>query len=236
MGKMKATRKTGKSGRPIGFARRDAVETAMNLVWKKGFLSVSVKELSEAMAIRRSSFYNSFGSREELFREVLAMYGTRTPDVPLDHVRPGEPVIPVIVSAMRDLCRRRANDGEARGCLVCNGLAELAGVEDETGSLLAQTIRNRESVLERLLRQAVKQGEIPPIKDVRAAAKSFVSFLIGLNILSKVVRGESDLWAACRQYLSALGFPRAAVNRPAADPAGPARSLRDVRRPREGMK
>jgi len=236
MGGVKSTRKTGKSGRPIGFARRDAVETAMNLVWKKGFLSVSVKELAEAMSIRRSSFYNTFGGREELFREVLAMYGTRTPDAPLDHVRPGEPVVPVIVSVMRDLCRARANDGEARGCLVCNGLAELAEVEGETGSLLAQTIRHRESVLERLLRQAVKQGDIPTLKDVRAAAKSFVSFLIGLNILSKVVRRESDLWAACRQYLSALGFPRAALNQPAADPAAPARRLRDVRRPGEGLK
>ena len=107
MGGVKSTRKTGKSGRPIGFARRDAVETAMNLVWKKGFLSVSVKELAEAMSIRRSSFYNTFGGREELFREVLAMYGTRTADAPLDHVRPGEPVVPVIVSVMRDLCRAR---------------------------------------------------------------------------------------------------------------------------------
>lgn len=212
MDKNALTPRAGRSGRPAGFARADAVNAAMNLFWRRGFLAVSAKDLAEAMAIQRSSLYNSFGSREAVFREALALYGTQAPDAPLDHLRPGEPAIPTIVSVMRNLCHLRASDGEARGCLVCNGVAELVGVEDELGPLLEAAVKQRVSRVERLLLQAVKQGEIAPLADPRAAAKSFTAFLIGLNVLSKVVRDEKQLWATCRQFLLGLGVPGTALD------------------------
>lgn len=202
---------TARMGRPAGFTRADAVKAAMNFVWKKGFLAASAKELAGAMKIQRSSFYNSFGDREALFREVLALYGAQAPDAPLRQIKTGDPVMPAVVSVLRNVCHIRATDAEARGCLVCNGVAELAGVDDEIGALLEKAVKQQVALMERLFSQAVRQKELPAVDDIAAMAKSFVAFLIGLNILSKVVRSENHLWASCRQFLLGLGVARTAL-------------------------
>lgn len=200
-----------KSGRPTAFAREDAVDAAMNLFWKKGFSAVSTKDLADAMDIQRSSFYNSFGSREAVFMEALSRYAAQAPDTPLDSVQPGQAVLPVFVSVLRNVCHVRATDAEARGCMVCNGIAELVGVEDTVGPLLEIAIKKRTAVIAQLLRQAVRQGEMTLSSRADTAAEVFVAFLIGLNTVSKIVRDEKQLWAMCRQFLLGLGTPKEAL-------------------------
>lgn len=202
----------GRSGRPVGFVREEAVEAAMNLFWKKGFLAISAKDLADAMGLQRSSFYNSFGSREAVFVEALQRYSAQAPDVSLGNVAPGQPVVPVLLSVMRDVCHVRAADKEARGCLVCNGIAELVGVDESIGPLLGEAVAQRIDVIEQLLLQAVRQGEMAPFADAAIAAKTFIAFLIGLNTVSKVIRDEKQLWAMCRQFLTGIGVAEMALD------------------------
>ena len=49
--------------RPSKFDRKEAVELAMNEIWRDGYEANSVKALSEKLGITRSSFYNAFSSR-----------------------------------------------------------------------------------------------------------------------------------------------------------------------------
>jgi len=114
-------------------------------------------------------------------------------------------VVPVIVGMFREVCRVRAADKEGRGCLVCNCIAELVGVEEELGAVLEQAIMLRTSVVEKLLKQAIEQGEISSDSDPAVMAKSLVTLLLGLSVMSKVVRAEHDLWSVCQMNLLGLG-------------------------------
>ena len=184
----------------------------MDLFWKKGLLAVSAKDLAEAMNIRRSSFYNSFGSREAVFIEALRLYTEQAPDAPLDRFTPGQPVVPLLISTLRRICHVRARDAEGRGCMVCNGIAELVGVDKAVGPVLEQAVRQRTLALRRLLRQAINQKEIGVLQDEQATAEAFVAFLIGLNTFSKVVRNENRLWAMCREFLATQGILRTTLD------------------------
>jgi TetR/AcrR family transcriptional repressor of nem operon len=193
-------------GRPAGFERGEAVRAAMHLLWKRGYLSVTARELADAIGVQRSSFYNSFGSRAKLFAEVLAMYAAEAPDAALDRVVPGDPVLPVVAQVFRHACRACAADEQARGCLVCNSVSELVGVEAKVGELVAAGVEARIASFERLLRQAVKQGEMPAPPDIKAAARATMAFLVGLNTLSKIVRSERQLWSMSCAFLAAMGM------------------------------
>lgn len=200
-----------KVGRPMAFTRDAAIESAMQLFWKRGFTTVTARDLAGAMSIRRSSFYNTFETREVVFREAMRRYGALAPDAPLDRVRPGHLVVPLLVSSLREVCRVRAADRQARGCLMCNSIAELVHVDQKQGPLIARAVRARMAKLRQLLRQAEAQAELRLPTGVAGSAEAFVAFLVGLNTISKVVRNERQLWAMCQAFLVGLGVPREAT-------------------------
>ena len=55
-------------GRPRAFDTDLALDQAMQLFWRKGFLGTSLSDLTEAMGINRPSLYAAFGNKEALFR------------------------------------------------------------------------------------------------------------------------------------------------------------------------
>jgi AcrR family transcriptional regulator len=61
-------------GRPATFDRAHALQVAMNLFWERGYEGTSFDDLTAAMGISASSFYNSFGSKEELYCEATRSY------------------------------------------------------------------------------------------------------------------------------------------------------------------
>jgi len=61
-------------GRPVEFDRNVALEEAMQLFWSRGYEATSLPELLERMGIARSSFYQSFGSKQDLFLEAVERY------------------------------------------------------------------------------------------------------------------------------------------------------------------
>ena len=61
-------------GRPAVFDRATALQAAMKLFWERGYEGTSFDELISVMGISASSFYNSFGSKEELYGETTRTY------------------------------------------------------------------------------------------------------------------------------------------------------------------
>lgn len=195
-------------GRPAEFDRAAALQAAMDAFWKRGFEATSVSDLAAAMSITRSSFYNSFGDRETVFLEVLDAYRRIAPDAALAAIRPGQPVKPAVRKVFKDICRVRAADLDARGCLVVNSIGELVGVNTDLGDRIEQALRDAVQGYARLLRQAANQDEIDRPKDIEAMARAFVAFTIGLNAISKVIRDEGELWRLSQVFLDGVGFGR----------------------------
>src|SRR5438128_6606080 len=65
------------AGRPRGFDMTKALDSAMEVFWRKGYEGASVADLTEAMGINSPSLYAAFGSKEGLFRAVLERYDQR---------------------------------------------------------------------------------------------------------------------------------------------------------------
>lgn len=190
--------------RPSGFDRSEAVETAMNEIWKNGYEKCSVKALSEKLGITRSSFYNAFGSREALFGEVLQLYSSRSPDISLANVPPDTSVKKLFTRTFRAACKARANDTDGRGCLAINCVAELCNVDEKLGPVLEKAVLGSLAQMEALLEQGVVQGEIDRQTDLHATALALQNLLMGLNVMCKVVRNESELWQAAKTTLKGL--------------------------------
>lgn len=194
--------------RPSSFDREAAIEAAMQEMWRNGYEASSVKAVSEKLGITRSSYYNAFGTREDLFKEALAVYFAQSPDAVLHGGLPDMPILVLLTRTFRAICKARAEDPEARGCLAVNSLSELDTLHDELGAMIANAVLHSAARLEDLLKLAVSAGELAEQTDVHAMALALQNLLIGLNLFSKALRDEQELWLTASTTLKALGLYR----------------------------
>ncbi len=192
-------------GRPKSFDRDKAIEIVMHEIWQQGYEACSVKAISEKLGITRSSFYNTFGSREALFFEVLDVYFQQSPDSALANIKSGDSVIKNISAVFEAACRARTTDKHSRGCMAVNSVAELVGNHDIIGPKLEQAIQNSIKRFESLLSLAAEQGEIEN-DNIATKALALQNLLIGLNVLSKVVTNFDELWQPTKHTLKGLGI------------------------------
>lgn len=195
-------------GRTRQFDRDAAVDWVMNEIWRVGFEACSVKAISENLGITRSSFYNTFESREALFLEVLQRYFDGSPDRMLAGFTESKRPLVLLCEVFKEACRVRANDPEHRGCLAVNSVSELVGVNDTLGPPLAKAIKQSIKRFESLLKHSMDLGELAPTHNIQQLALAIQNLLVGLNTMSKVIKSEQQLWAATETTLRALGVYR----------------------------
>lgn len=46
----------------------------MLVFWKRGYERTSIQDLEGAMGLKRTSIYNAFGNKREIFQRVMACY------------------------------------------------------------------------------------------------------------------------------------------------------------------
>src|ERR1700682_4594839 len=71
---MKREKVTLALGPPRAFDAEKALDRAMQVFWRKGYLGTSLSDLTDAMGIERPSLYATFGNKESLFRKALDRY------------------------------------------------------------------------------------------------------------------------------------------------------------------
>jgi TetR/AcrR family transcriptional repressor of nem operon len=194
-------------GRPKAFNREEAVHTAMNTIWKQGYKACSVKVISEKLGITRSSFYNAFGSREELYIEAVQTYFDQLTCKDLTVLATKDSILKELCIEIYELCSTRGNDPEARGCFVVNGVTELMGVDEKISSVLVDVLSAGSSRIEEILEIAIQRDELPK-QDVYIKARALQSVLIGINVMSKVIHDQNELWAIAKHSLEALELYR----------------------------
>jgi AcrR family transcriptional regulator len=64
-------------GRPRTFDVDDALDRAVEMFWRQGYEGTSIAELTAAMGVNKPSLYAVFGTKEELFQQVVQRYAER---------------------------------------------------------------------------------------------------------------------------------------------------------------
>lgn len=193
--------------RPKEFDYDEAVDAALRRFWREGYARTSVNELAACMGISRSSFYNSFGDRESAFLEALSVYAERAPDSALFTIAADQPVLPAIRTILYRICAARSDQDSPRGCLAVNSIAELGESEPRLSEILKGMLDRKVTVLQKLYRQARKQGELPAESNDKLLADETMLFMCGLNLVANLIQDRQRLWSMAREFMLRMGFP-----------------------------
>ncbi|MEP5567500.1 MAG: TetR/AcrR family transcriptional regulator [Halioglobus sp.] len=191
--------------RPPSFNRALAVDDALKLFWRRGYVATSLPELLDAMGVARSSFYATFSSKRELFSECLELFGSRTLTI-LD--KPGGSCenLSVIRTFFNETISEVPEHRISRGCMMVNTVLELADVDLEL-QILAQT--KLDKIQERfqcLILDAQLAGEITGAHCPAELADALMTLNLGIRVQCRKQVERTQLVKSVDTSLRLLGI------------------------------
>lgn len=190
-------------GRRRSFDKDAALARAMELFWDKGYEGASVSELTQVMGIAAPSLYAAFGSKEELFREALALYGATEGTEIWEAVRLAATAYEAVEGFLLQTARVFARPGKPPGCLVVlsalHATESCEPVRNELVRLRARAV----SDLAARLREGIAAGELPEGTDAEVLASFYVTVQQGMSIQARDGADEARLRAIATAALAA---------------------------------
>lgn len=190
-------------GRPRGFDRDAALEAAMLLFWRKGFVATSMSDLCEAMGIGSPSLYAAFGSKEALYLEAVEYYA-RTIGPPVwDKLAEGATaragIENLLIAWTESLPKSRATPA---GCM-----ALLAAVGDEWPATIVRVVKKVRlemlGTLRSRLETAVAKGELTASTDIDGLSRFYLSVFQGMAVQAKDGATSAELRSVAAAAMAA---------------------------------
>ena len=190
--------------RPREFDKTEALNKAMNVFWTKGYEATSLCDLLQAMGLSKSSFYDTFGSKHEVFLDTITYYKkTRTSQI-TEVANLDSPARKLIESLFERAVSRITEEGGQRGCYLNNCAVEVALHDPAAAKLIDVGIGLMEDTFFSLVERGQREGDIVSTKDARALARYLTCSLNGLMGIAKANPDPEALDDIVRMSLTTL--------------------------------
>jgi len=176
-------------GRPKAFDENEVLTAAMNYFWEHGYTNASLDNLLLVMGIKKSSFYHSFGSKEQLFSRTLELY-RETISLRLqtlkNQIGPKKTMLMLTEMTINEL----RETGNVKGCLLINSGQECYNKYEDLSKQIKIEFNFIQGIFELLIQEAQSKGEIINQKNFKTITGRYMNGLHGLIVI--IQAGASD--------------------------------------------
>jgi AcrR family transcriptional regulator len=169
-------------GRPRSFDRSVALERAMEVFWARGYAGTSIAELTEAMGINSPSLYAAFGSKEELFREAVALYVATDDACTLEMLEGDLTTRDSIAAMLFASAKSCARPDKPSGCFLMLGATNGGPETDSAQQYLCDQRKDMARRIRYRLERGVTDGELPAGLNLDRIAAYFGTVIKGMSI------------------------------------------------------
>ncbi|MER5294164.1 helix-turn-helix domain-containing protein [Streptomyces pharetrae] len=194
--------------RPRSFDEERALDAAMRTFWEKGYEATSTQDLCEATGLGRSSIYNTFKSKHDLFERALARYIDTMTSAQLAVLEDGrlsaaERIRALLAMVVEGETEHRAG-GRSLGCLTVNTTVELSARDARAAAMLERDTARRLTALRAVLEEGRRDGSITSARDPGALARFVNAAIGGMRISSQGGADRAALESIADVTLDAL--------------------------------
>src|SRR5580704_2459549 len=187
---MKRRKVTTPLGRPRAFDTEEALDRAMKVFWRKGYLGTSLSDLTNAMGINRPSLYAAFGNKKSLFRKALDRYA-KGPSSYLGEALQEPTARAVVERLLRGVVDLLTDPRTPKTCLWVHGA--LSCGEDSLREEFAAQRAAGLAELRTRLKRAVADGDLPPDSDADTLAHYVQTVNFGLTVQASTGATRKEL-------------------------------------------
>jgi AcrR family transcriptional regulator len=179
-------------GRPRAFDTDEALDQAMHLFWRKGFLGTSLFDLTEAMEISRPSLYAAFGNKESLFRQAVERYFQGPAKYLQDALKEStaRAVVERLLHGVVDLV---TDPKLPRTCLWVHGALSCGGTSDPLQEEFVKQRARGQADLRARFKRAIAEGDLPSGTDGDALARFVQTVNFGLSVQAATGANRKEL-------------------------------------------
>jgi TetR/AcrR family transcriptional repressor of nem operon len=191
-------------GRPRQFDTDAVLDQLVELFWTRGYEATSISDIVAATGLNKSSLYNSFGSKDELFEAAVERYLAMRTGVMRELVRDGTDGLGDVLRLLDFQQEAMAEEHGRLGCLAVNTSTEL-GLRDDTAAQLSTRYRGeiREAV-RAALNRAEAAGEIAS-GTAPDRTETVLAFTLSLAVIARGGASQAELdgqFAAMRSLIA----------------------------------
>lgn len=191
-------------GRPRTFDPDTALQQATELFWERGYEGTTLNDLAGAMGIASASIYACFGSKADLFRQVMQRYGT-TYGGPPKRALIEHPTARAAVHAMlRATADQITRPDSPHYCMLVLAAPTGAVENHAVREFLADIRRSQFTAIKERLDRAVDDSDLTaPAERTDALARYYATMVQGLSVQARDGATREDLEAVINCAMAA---------------------------------
>ena len=191
-------------GRPLQFDPDASLERAMETFWAQGYEATSMQDLLRAMNLSKSSLYQFYGNKQNLFERCLAHYCSVQTAQMRRQLDASDSGVAFIEDLFRQTARGAGETSGRRGCLLMNTASELGSRVPWVGDPVATGKHAFSEVFRAAILRAQQEGDVPFEHNAESLALYLVSSMSGLRTQLKAGTSVEQADAIIDAVLRAL--------------------------------
>jgi TetR/AcrR family transcriptional repressor of nem operon len=188
--------------------KQKLIDTALELIWRSSYGSVSVDDICKKAEVKKGSFYHFFPSKVDLALAAMEET-TRASKTTLDAVfsAGNDPVerfehyADFLLNFQEDAAARY---GHVCGCPCTSLGSEMAGQEESIRAKFEEITRLKERYFESALRDMVAEGLVPSTLDPKSKAKELYAYILGQLTVARITNDLAPVKRDLKQGLLQL--------------------------------
>jgi len=170
-----------KIGRPKTFEKEEILKLAMLHFWEHGY-NTNLDELLKSMGIKKSSFYRTFSSKEEVFSLSLDLYREET-FAWLRELQKSVGTKEALLEMVKSSIYQIQESGKVKGCLLMNSGKECYQKHPALSHQIAVEFDAILSFVTQFIAQAQAKKEITNPLDAKKLAMRYLTIYNGVIML-----------------------------------------------------
>jgi TetR/AcrR family transcriptional repressor of nem operon len=176
-------------GRPLEFDPSVVVVKAMETFWHNGYEATSMTDLTQEMGISKSSLYQSFGSKKQLFETCLTRYVGMLAvqmEKDLEGAKSGFIFIEKLLKSVGNTAQSPAGK---KGCLMVSSINEIGQSDSGIALLIDRELELLTQIFIKAIKRAQTEGDIP----MKLKPQFIASYLhVSISGLRTMIKAGAD--------------------------------------------